>query len=79
MKVSPEGHALECTMYDLLFKHVKSTKTDWQSGFGDKHSNESSLQLIIENWKKVMDRGKVPVPISLISKDHLNQLIISCF
>ena len=58
---------IESVIYELLMKHVKENNLlmECQSGFREKHSTESALCLVIEEWKRTVDEGGVCVAIFL--------------
>lgn len=65
---------LECTVYDklLTFVNQHNLLSDSQSGFRSEHSCETSLNLVISNWKDDIDRGNFVTGIFL---EPLRQLI----
>lgn len=51
---------IETVVHETLLKYISENRllTKHQSGFREKHSTESALQLVIENWVRAMDRGE---------------------
>jgi hypothetical protein len=54
---------LEIVLHNQIVKYVKENKIlyEWQSGFRQNHSCESSIQIVLARWRKLAEKGKVTI------------------
>lgn len=61
---------LETIVKDQLIEYMEKNDllTKWQSGYRKRHSCETALNLVISNWKKLLDKNLCVIAVFLDMK-----------